>query len=121
MMGLDGEKRRDTLFRWVKLFRSEISNGLSALNLLSTGIKLLPSPSPIQALVLPGNRDCVRVSKYLRDVGGLDVYPIRTPTVPKGEERIRIILHAHNTEDEVQKLIKMVLTSLEKYSARSKL
>ncbi|KAL7475255.1 hypothetical protein ACHAW6_001176 [Cyclotella cf. meneghiniana] len=121
MMGLDGEKRRDTLFRWVKLFRREISNGLLVLNLFSAGIKLLPSPSPIQALVLPGNQVCVRVSKYLRDVGGLDVYPIRTPTVPKGEERIRIILHAHNTEDEVQKLIKMVLTSLEKYSARSKL
>ncbi|KAL3804504.1 hypothetical protein HJC23_002543 [Cyclotella cryptica] len=121
MMGLDGEKRRDTVFRWVKLFRREMHNGLLALNLFKSGIKLLPSPSPIQALIVPGNRDCVRVCQYLREVGRLDVYPIRTPTVPKGEERIRIILHAHNSEDEMKKLIMMVLISLQRYYTRSKL
>ena len=35
---------------------------------------------------------------------GLDVRALRSPTVPEGKERLRIILHAHNTEQEVDAL-----------------
>lgn len=121
MTGLDGEKQRDTVFKWVRLFRRDILKGLSALNISDQGIKLLPSPSPIQALIVPGNQNCIGVCKHLREVGGLDVYPIRSPTVPKGEERIRIILHAHNTEDEIRRLVQLVLVSLDQRKSRSKL
>jgi 8-amino-7-oxononanoate synthase len=109
MTGAAGEKRRDTVFKWVQLFRNEITKGLLALNISDQGIKLLPSPSPIQALVVPGNKNCVSVCNYLREAGGIDVYPIRAPTVPKGEERIRVILHAHNSEDEICQLVKLML------------
>ncbi len=44
-------------------------------------------------------------------VENFDVYPIRSPTVPKGKERIRIILHAHNKEEEVYALVKALLSS----------
>jgi 8-amino-7-oxononanoate synthase len=102
MVGSEGEKRRGTVFKWVQLFRQEITKGLS-----------VPSPSPIQALVVPGSKNCVDMCKYLKEVGGLDVYPIRAPTVPKGEERIRVILHAHNSEDDIRQLVKLMLEALD--------
>lgn len=38
---------------------------------------------------------------------GLNVKPIRFPTVPKGKERVRICLHSHNTIEQVEKLIQI--------------
>lgn len=114
MMGPEGESRRRIVFQLVKLFRAEMAKGLVVLNEQFPGLEfdMLPSPSPIQAVIVPGNERCIQVCRYLRDVGGLDVYPIRSPTVPKGMERIRIILHSHNTENEVHQLTKMLLQSL---------
>ncbi|EED95870.1 oxononanoate synthase, partial [Thalassiosira pseudonana CCMP1335] len=110
MMGPEGESRRRIVFQLVKLFRAEMAKGLVVLNEQFPGLEfdMLPSPSPIQAVIVPGNERCIQVCRYLRDVGGLDVYPIRSPTVPKGMERIRIILHSHNTENEVHQLTKML-------------
>lgn len=119
--GLAGEQRRNIVFKWVKLFRKEVLNGLSALTTSNQGIELLPSPSPIQALIVPGSQNCINVCRYLREVGGLDVYPIRSPTVPKGKERIRIILHSHNTDNEIRRLAHLLLESLDHCNARSKL
>ena len=120
MTGLAGEQQRDIVFKWVKLFRTEILDGLSAIKASRRGIKLLPSPSPIQALIIPGSKNCIAVCKYIRE-GGLDVYPIRSPTVPKGEERIRIILHSHNTDNQIRRLVHLVLESLNDGQSRSKL
>ena len=39
---------------------------------------------------------------------GLNVKPIRFPTVPKGKERVRICLHSHNTQQQVEQLIQIV-------------
>jgi len=116
MMGSVGESRRSKVFRLVRLFREEVSLGIDTLNdeFPNSGFELLPSPSPIQAIVVPGNEQGISVCHYLRNVGKLDVYPIRSPTVAKGKERIRIILHSHNNEDEVHALTKMLLVSLRK-------
>lgn len=35
---------------------------------------------------------------------GYSVYPISFPVVPKGTDRIRIIFHAHNTDDQIKGL-----------------
>ncbi|KAL7540095.1 hypothetical protein ACHAXR_009865 [Thalassiosira sp. AJA248-18] len=114
MVGPMGEKRRKVVFQWVRLFREEISNGITAMKEEFPGLdfELLPSPSPIQAIVVPGNERCISVCQYLRTVGKFDVYPIRSPTVAKGKERIRVILHSHNNEDEIHSLTKMMLISL---------
>jgi 8-amino-7-oxononanoate synthase len=42
---------------------------------------------------------------------GFAVKPIFSPTVPKGKERIRICLHAFNTQDEIIRLCQEILKS----------
>lgn len=64
-------------------------------------------PSPIQAIIVPGNEQCVAAARELQR-HGFAVLPIRSPTVPKGTERLRIILHYHNTKAEVAALMDLV-------------
>lgn len=73
--------------------------------------RALESPSPIQAIIVPGNKQCVAAAQELQR-HGFAVLPIRSPTVPKGTERLRIILHYHNTRAEVDALMDLVETVL---------
>ena len=97
LFGQEGNRRRDHLFRLVQYFRQHFS---------SSAIHLYPSPSPIQAVSCPGNQQCLTIAKIISK--SFHVYPIRHPTVPKGEERIRIIFHSHNTLSQVQQLIETI-------------
>mmetsp|Transcript_19013 Transcript_19013/g.31215 ORF Transcript_19013/g.31215 Transcript_19013/m.31215 type:complete len:459 (-) Transcript_19013:240-1616(-) len=110
MMSEEGERRRKVVFHFVRVFRREMKRGLSCFG-SGCQFELLPSPSPIQAVIVPGNESCISICKDLREVDRFDLYPIRSPTVPKGKERIRIILHAHNKEEEVHALVKALLSS----------
>ncbi|CEI87329.1 hypothetical protein G6F70_004000 [Rhizopus microsporus] len=65
---------------------------------------LLPSSSPIQGVVLNGNAPVRALAAYLNGKGFI-VKPICSPTVPKGQERVRICLHGHNTTEEVDNLV----------------
>lgn len=65
----------------------------------------LISYTPVQGVVVPGNSQARAAAIRLQE-SGFDVRPILYPTVPKGEERLRIILHAFNTEEEVEKLVR---------------
>ena len=67
----------------------------------------LPSESWIQCLRVPGARRITQVGGVLRS-RGLAALPIRAPTVPEGEERIRVCLHAHNTREEIDFLFSAV-------------
>mmetsp|Transcript_89106 Transcript_89106/g.276953 ORF Transcript_89106/g.276953 Transcript_89106/m.276953 type:complete len:426 (+) Transcript_89106:44-1321(+) len=73
--------------------------------------RVLASPSPIQAVVVPGNAACVAAAQLLQQ-RGFAVLPIRSPTVPAGTERLRIILHSHNTHEEVSALMDAVEEAL---------
>ena len=68
----------------------------------NTGI-LIQSNSAIQCILLNSNEKAKQVSSEL-EKHGLDVRAILSPTVPKGSERIRICLHAFNTESEIKLL-----------------
>lgn len=63
----------------------------------------LASPSPIQGVLVPGNAACLAAARRLQQ-RGFAVLPIRSPTVPRGGERLRIILHYHNSLEEVAAL-----------------
>jgi 8-amino-7-oxononanoate synthase len=64
------------------------------------GYPLIDSESAIQCLVLRSNEKAKMAADCLQKQG-LDVRPILSPTVPSGSERIRICLHAFNTEKEI--------------------
>jgi len=67
------------------------------------GYQRLESRTPIQVVIVPGN-DAVRAVAARLQATGLDVRPILYPTVPKGSERLRIVLHAFNTVEEIKML-----------------
>lgn len=102
-------KRRRDEFRWLAAAR------LPPGSLLESG-----TDSPIQGIITPGNQECLAVSTMLQ-AKGLDVYPIRTPTVPKGSERIRIIIHSHNTAQEVERLVDSLSTAMHKVRGAERL
>ena len=71
------------------------------------GYERLNSTTPIQVLVVPGNAAVRQVAERLQQ-GGLDVRPILYPTVPRGGERLRIVIHSFNTPEEIDRLIALL-------------
>ena len=70
--------------------------------------------SPIQAVCIAGGNTVVtQVCQRLQEQSGIVLYPIKSPTVPAGQERIRIILHAHNTPAQVGFLCQMLCRVLQ--------
>lgn len=63
----------------------------------------LESDSPIQGLIVPGNKRAKSLEIYLRH-HGFAVKAILSPTIAKGAERIRLSLHSFNTEDQLNSL-----------------
>jgi 8-amino-7-oxononanoate synthase len=66
--------------------------------------KMLKSSTPIQGVIVPGNTEVKHLASRLQE-NGLDVRPILYPSVPKGLERLRISLHAFNTQEQLNLLI----------------
>lgn len=79
----------------IKLFKQKIKEDLN--------LRLIESFSPIQCIIVPGNSKVKQLCSALQ-TDGFYVKPIVAPTVPLGLERIRICLHAFNTEQEVENL-----------------
>lgn len=59
--------------------------------------------SPIQSYLVSGNQAAKELERICFEAG-IDVRAILSPTVPKGEERLRISLHSFNTEDQIRSL-----------------
>lgn len=68
------------------------------------GLSLLDSSTAIQPIIFADNEKTVKASQYLMSKGFL-VSAIRSPTVPKGSERLRITLSAEHTETQVNALL----------------
>ncbi len=68
---------------------------------------VVKSDTPIQVVIIPGN-DAVKKVALLLQENNLDVRAILHPTVPKGQERLRIVFHAFNTKEEVERLIDLL-------------
>ena len=87
---------KDKIFYFNSLFNQEIGK--------SEKLRKLESHTPIQPIVVPGNERVKSIANELQN-NGFDVRPILSPTVKIGEERLRISIHTHNTEKEIQNLI----------------
>ena len=74
--------------------------------LILLGLKQLfvRSKSSIQSAIIPGNEKVKNIAKQLQD-NGFDVKVILSPTVPEGQERLRICLHSFNSREEISALL----------------
>lgn len=68
------------------------------------GLKLMPSPSPIQPILIGGSRKATALSEALLAAGFL-ISAIRPPTVPQGSARLRVTLSAAHEEAQVDRLL----------------
>jgi 8-amino-7-oxononanoate synthase len=63
--------------------------------------------SPIQTVHQKGNLVCKKKATDLQKKG-FELRPILSPTVKEGQERLRICLHAFNTQQEIERLVEML-------------
>jgi 8-amino-7-oxononanoate synthase len=68
------------------------------------GLRLLPSDTPIQPILIGANELAVAASRALLEAGFL-VAAIRPPTVPKGSARLRATLSAAHEERQIDALL----------------
>lgn len=90
---------RQQVIKLVEYFKRKVSDNSSI-----PRDALLASDSPIQGVVFEGNHRVLMASKQMNAMG-IRVIPIRSPTVPKGAERFRIVIHADNTCHQVDLLV----------------
>lgn len=85
------------------------------IQLFSAGLKefdsYIVSTSSIQVLKIGGN-DRVKELAQKIQAQGFDVRPILSPTVKKGEERLRFCIHAFNTETQLTDLLACIKKNL---------
>ena len=72
----------------------------------------IKSDSAIHCAILPGNARVKQISTELL-AAGFDVKAILSPTVPAGQERLRICLHSYNSQNEIKTLLSLLSKSLE--------
>jgi 8-amino-7-oxononanoate synthase len=87
--------RRDKLTVLVRHFR----RGAAA-----RGLALLPSPTPIQPVLVGSAAAATRIARAL-ELRGFHVPAIRPPTVPTGQARLRVSLSALHAESDVEALL----------------
>ena len=70
----------------------------------------ITSNSAVHCCLVEGNEKVKNWSLQLQNKG-FDVKPILSPTVPKGQERLRFCLHSFNTENEIKDVL-LILADL---------
>ena len=76
-------------------------------NLLGLKPMFVRSKSAIQSAIFPGNEKVKMIAGKLREKG-FDVKPILSPTVPEGQERLRICLHSYNSKKEISEVLQLL-------------
>lgn len=67
----------------------------------------IPSTSAIHCCIISGNGRVKKIAEKIQEKG-FDVRPILSPTVPEGQERLRICLHTFNTEKEITEVLQLL-------------
>lgn len=100
----------------IELFNLELATpALSTSTALSTGngegcdpqTIFIPSNSAIHCCIISGNERVKKIAGKIQEKG-FDVRPILSPTVPEGQERLRICLHTFNTEKEITEVLQLL-------------
>lgn len=69
----------------------------------------IESDSAIQCCIISGNDKVKRVAAKLQK-NRFNIKPILSPTVSKGQERLRFCLHAYNSEEHISKVLQLLAT-----------
>ncbi|MFK5878226.1 MAG: 8-amino-7-oxononanoate synthase [Flavobacteriaceae bacterium] len=72
-------------------------------------LNFIESNSAIHCCVIPGNESVKSIAKKLQE-REFDIKPILSPTVKEGQERLRICLHAFNSKQEIDEVLKLLTT-----------
>lgn len=96
------QKRKD-LKHVIEYFKKSIGK---------SNLSFLPSDTPIQSLLIPGCGNARRMALHLQGCG-FDVRALTAPTVKRGQERLRICLHAHNTIHEIESLMNEIESAMQ--------
>ena len=94
------EEPKDILKENIEFFKKQISS--QKINEF-----FIPSYTAIQGCIIAGSKKAKLVSKKLIDKG-FNVKAILAPTVPEGQERLRICLHSFNSKEEIGLLVKLL-------------
>ncbi|OQR95585.1 aminotransferase [Thraustotheca clavata] len=102
---IHGEEARKQLTLNIQRFRRQVAGS----TILPSS--LLESSTAIQGVICPGNDRVLEAAATLRSQG-FNVVAIRAPTVPIQSERLRIIVHAYNTNEEIDQLVSLIASVL---------
>jgi 8-amino-7-oxononanoate synthase len=97
-------KRSYETFPYLRNERKHLHQRIQFFQSANISFEKLSSTTPIQVVIVPGN-DAIKVLSERLQQKNFDVRPILYPTVQKGKERLRIVLHSFNTETEVRRLV----------------
>lgn len=99
------EKEKDTLLH----LRENINFFNREKQMMGLRPLFVRSKSAIQCAILPGNEKVKDIAVQLQE-NGFDVKAILSPTVPEGQERLRICLHSYNSKEEITQLLRLLST-----------
>ena len=91
----------------IKKLRENIIYFNQQKNLLGLKPLFVRSKSAIQSAIIPGNENVKKIAKIMQE-NGFSVKAILSPTVPEGQERLRICLHSYDSEAEILKILQLI-------------
>lgn len=100
---LDSEKEA------IEKLRTNIVHFNQQINLLGLKSLFVRSKSAIQSAIILGNDNVKKIAMQFQ-VKGFDVKAILSPTVPQGQERLRFCLHSYNSAEEINELLRLLVT-----------
>ena len=80
-------------------------------NILGLKPLFVRSKSAIQSAIIPGNNQVKKIAQTIQEKG-FSVKAILSPTVPEGQERLRICLHSYNTYDQINEVLVLISSLL---------
>lgn len=91
------------------ILKSNIEHFQSELKRLDLESEFIKSNSAIHSCIISGNTKVKSIALQLHNEG-FDVKAILSPTIPKGQERLRFCLHAYNSKTEITHVLERLRT-----------
>jgi 8-amino-7-oxononanoate synthase len=106
MSSPEGLKKRELLHENIALFNQEKE-------LLGISSFFIPSSSAIHSCIIKGNNEVKLIAQIIQE-NSFDVRPILSPTVPKGDERLRFCLHSFNSKEDICIILQHLAIAIKK-------